>query len=97
MAAHLAVCAECQAELGEEMRLAELVAASPSSQGDVDPAWAVARKRMAASPRGARVLYEADLHLKGPYRVAEPLLGATFRRMGDAALEGLAARLQRAA
>jgi carbon monoxide dehydrogenase subunit G len=39
------------------------------------------------------VVYEADLRLKGVYRVAEPFLGSTFRRMGDDALDGLAARL----
>lgn len=49
-----------------------------------------------AAEGGARVGYEADLRLKGVYRVAEPLLGSTFRRMGDDALDGLAARLARA-
>lgn len=44
---------------------------------------------------GARVAYEADLRLKGVYRVAEPFLRSTFERMGDAALDGLAARLAR--
>jgi carbon monoxide dehydrogenase subunit G len=49
------------------------------------------------APRGsgARVTYEADLRLKGLYRVAEPFLRSTFQRMGDAALDGLAARLAR--
>lgn len=37
--------------------------------------------------------YEANLRLKGVYRVAEPFLRSTFRRMGDDALDGLAARL----
>ena len=50
---------------------------------------------VAAGERGTRVAYEADLRLKGVYRVAEPFLGSTFRRMGDAALDGLAARLSR--
>jgi carbon monoxide dehydrogenase subunit G len=45
---------------------------------------------------GTRVAYEADLRLKGVYRVAEPFLRSTFERMGDAALDGLAARLARA-
>jgi carbon monoxide dehydrogenase subunit G len=49
-----------------------------------------------ASEGGTRVSYEADLRLKGVYRVAEPFLGSTFERMGDAALDGLAARLARA-
>ena len=42
-----------------------------------------------------RVGYEADLRLKGVLRIAEPLLRSTFRRMGDDALDGLAARLSR--
>ncbi len=45
---------------------------------------------------GSRVAYEADLRLKGVYRAVEPFLGSTFARMGDAALDGLAARLARA-
>jgi len=48
---------------------------------------------VAPGDRGARVGYEADLRLKGLYRVAEPFLGPTVERMGDAALDGLAARL----
>jgi len=44
---------------------------------------------------GTRVAYEAELRLKGVYRVAEPFLRSTFARMGDAALDGLAARLGR--
>ncbi len=44
-------------------------------------------------PDGTRVGYRADLRLKGPYRIAEPFLGRTFTRMGDDALDGLAARL----
>jgi carbon monoxide dehydrogenase subunit G len=42
---------------------------------------------------GTRVAYEADLRLKGVYRVAEPFLRSTFRQMGDDALDGLAGRL----
>ncbi len=42
-----------------------------------------------------RVAYEAELRLKGVFRVAEPFLRTTFRRMGDDALDGLAARLSR--
>ena len=48
-----------------------------------------------ASGGGARVGYEAELRLKGVYRIAEPFLGSTFRRLGDDALNGLAARLAR--
>jgi carbon monoxide dehydrogenase subunit G len=46
---------------------------------------------------GTRVAYEADIRLKGVLRVAEPFLRSTFRRLGDDALDGLAARLSRPA
>lgn len=51
---------------------------------------------VAAGDAGTRVCYEADIRLKGAYRVAEPFLRSTFRRMGDEALDGLAARLAQA-
>ena len=44
----------------------------------------------------ARVGYEADIRLKGVYRIAEPFQRSTFRRMGDDALDGLARTLGRA-
>ncbi len=44
-----------------------------------------------------RVTYEADLRLKRFYRVAEPFLRSTFRRMGDDALVGLRSALDRPA
>jgi carbon monoxide dehydrogenase subunit G len=50
---------------------------------------------VAAGATGTRVTYEADVRLKGVYRVAEPLLRSRFRRMGDDALDGLVARLSR--
>jgi len=40
-----------------------------------------------------RISYEAEIRLKGVLRAAEPFLGRTFRRMGDAALDGLRQRL----
>ena len=36
-----------------------------------------------------RVTYDAELTLKGPLRLADPLLGLAFRRVGDRALDGL--------
>lgn len=42
-----------------------------------------------------RIAYDADIRLKGVYRVAEPFLRSTFSRMGDEALDGLAAKLGR--
>ena len=42
---------------------------------------------------GTRIAYEADLTLKGLYRVAEPFLGGTFRELARQALAGLESRL----
>ena len=39
------------------------------------------------------ITYEADIHLKGMFRVAEPFLGRMFRRMGDDALDSLRRKL----
>ena len=44
-----------------------------------------------------RVTYDAELTLKGPLRVADPLLGLAFTRVGDRALSGLRATLARRA
>lgn len=44
---------------------------------------------------GTRVTYEANLRLKGPIRIADPLLAIAFRRVGDRALRGLKRRLTR--
>jgi hypothetical protein len=40
-------------------------------------------------PTGTRVSYDADLRLKGPLRLADPLLALAFNRVGDRALAGL--------
>jgi len=42
---------------------------------------------------GATVTYDADLVLKGPFKLADPLLKVGFNRMGDKAAEGLGATL----
>jgi uncharacterized protein YndB with AHSA1/START domain len=44
---------------------------------------------------GSRVTYNADLALKGPYRLADPLLQRAFNRLGDAAAAGLERELTR--
>ena len=44
---------------------------------------------------GTRIVYVADIRLKGIARVAEPLLGPTMNRMGDDALAGLKSVLDR--
>lgn len=42
---------------------------------------------------GTAVTYEADLRLKGPLKALDPVLKLAFKRIGDAARDGLAARL----
>ncbi|MGH2973439.1 MAG: SRPBCC family protein [Solirubrobacterales bacterium] len=41
----------------------------------------------------AQVTYDASLHLRGALRIADPVLGLLFRRVGDRAKAGLAATL----
>ncbi len=38
---------------------------------------------------GTRLVYDADLTLKGPMRLADPLLKLVFNRIGDKAVAGL--------
>jgi Polyketide cyclase / dehydrase and lipid transport len=51
----------------------------------------VSLDRIAFEPSdgGTRITYDADLALKGPFKVADPLLGLAFKRVGDRALAGL--------
>jgi carbon monoxide dehydrogenase subunit G len=42
---------------------------------------------------GTRITYDADLALKGPWRLADPLLGLAFKGVGDRALAGMRARI----
>ena len=62
-------------------------------------ATVVSLDRIGFEPGGAgtRVSYDAELTLKGPLRVADPLLGLAFGRVGDRALGGLRATLARRA
>jgi carbon monoxide dehydrogenase subunit G len=46
------------------------------------------------SERGTRITYDADLALKGPFRLADPLLGIAFKRVGARALAGLRRTLE---
>ena len=46
-----------------------------------------------AGGQGTRITYDADLALKGPLRIADPLLRLAFNRVGDRALAGLKKRL----
>lgn len=45
-------------------------------------------------PLGTAVTYDADLRLKGPLRIFEPLLALAFGRIGDRARDGLRDALQ---
>ncbi len=44
---------------------------------------------------GTQVTYDAELTLKGPLKVADPLLALAFSRVGDRALNGLREALSR--
>jgi carbon monoxide dehydrogenase subunit G len=55
------------------------------------------RITFAATLTGTRLTYDADLRLKGLLRIADPLLGLAFRRIGHRALNGLRAVLERPA
>ena len=46
-----------------------------------------------AADQGTRITYDAELVLKGPLRIADPLLGLAFNRVGDRALAGLKNKL----
>jgi carbon monoxide dehydrogenase subunit G len=46
-------------------------------------------------PGGTRITYDADLRIKGPLRIADPLLKLAFNRVGDRALAGLERTLAR--
>ncbi len=41
------------------------------------------------SDGGTRITYDADLALKGPFKLADPLLALAFKRVGARALTGL--------
>jgi carbon monoxide dehydrogenase subunit G len=45
--------------------------------------------RVGPANGGALVTYDAMLTLKGPLRVADPLLGLAFKRIGDRAAAGM--------
>jgi uncharacterized protein YndB with AHSA1/START domain len=52
---------------------------------------AVSRDRITfdSTTRGTSVTYDADLRLKGAFRIADPLVALAFNRVGDRALAGL--------
>jgi carbon monoxide dehydrogenase subunit G len=61
--------------------------------GDGEKAGSRDEIRVAEVDGKTQITYEADIRLKGVRRAAEPFLGRMFRRMGDAALDGLRRKL----
>lgn len=53
--------------------------------------------RQAADRRGSIVTYRADITLRGPLALLDPVLGRGFRAVGDRAVNGLTAMLSRPA
>lgn len=50
--------------------------------------------RFEATDEGTRILYMADLRLKGVLRLAEPLLRSKFEQVGRRAMEGMRAAFE---
>ena len=61
-----------------------------------ESASVVSLDRMTFEPagEGTRITYDAKLSLKGPMKLADPLLALAFNRVGDRALAGLRKTLQ---
>lgn len=62
-------------------------------QGDGRTVSALDDIRFEPTDRGTRIVYAADLEMKGLLRLAEPFLRGAFGTMGRRALDGLARRL----
>jgi hypothetical protein len=58
-------------------------------RGEIATVVSLDRITFEPSYGGTRVTYDADLASKGPLRVADPVLGLAFDRIGDRALEVL--------
>ena len=62
-------------------------------EGSGPRAGAVDRIAFSETAEGTRVDYEADIRLKGLFRLTEPFLGKLFARVGEGARAGLDKRL----
>lgn len=58
-------------------------------RGESSTVVSLDRITLEPSDGGTRITYDADLALKGPFKLAGPLLGLAFNRVGDRALTGL--------
>jgi len=63
-------------------------------EGDGDRSLAVDRISFRPTSTGTSVEYQADIQLKGPFRLAQPFLGKLFREIGEGARTGLDGRLR---
>lgn len=63
-------------------------------EGDGDRSSAVDRISFRPTPTGTSVEYQADIRLKGLFRLAQPFLGKLFRKIGEEAGAGLDGRLR---
>lgn len=58
-------------------------------RGENASAVSLDRITLEASKGGTRITYDAQLTLKGAFKLADPLLGLAFRQVGDRALAGM--------
>lgn len=66
-------------------------------EGDGARSRAVDRISVSEANHATRVEYEADISLKGVFRLAEPFLGKLFARIGEDARDGLDQRFSQLA
>ncbi|MGB0097938.1 MAG: SRPBCC family protein [Solirubrobacteraceae bacterium] len=80
--------------LGRETRLTyRIIEYDPPNavtlRGESSTVVSLDRITFEPSGEGTRITYDADLALKGPLKLADPLLGLAFNRVGDRALAGM--------
>jgi carbon monoxide dehydrogenase subunit G len=63
-------------------------------KGEGSTVTAVDDIRFEAVPSGTRILYSADLRLKGPLRLLEPFMGTRFDRTAKDAMAGMRRALE---
>ena len=66
-----------------------------SFRGENSTVVSLDRIAVAAADTGSRIKYDAELTLKGPLKLADPLLAVAFERVGDRALAGMRATFAR--
>ena len=66
-----------------------------SFRGENSTVVSLDRVTLEPTHAGTRIAYHADLALKGPLKLADPLLAVAFKRVGDQALAGMRNTLAR--